>query len=383
MTGVDRVEQAYLARFLQDETPCFGLVRSAVGFLVLDRGSMSLLHAGQLNLTKTDLIGRIAWRRDPARGRAEAAVRRLAIARCARRNLDRTLRQHLPPGATYFNVGHANLDHQTLKQLRDAALRVVVLVHDTIPLDHLEFARPDTVAQFRRKMQAVSNYADLVIHTTHDARAKTDRHLAKFGRLPNGIVVNLGVPTPFADVAMVPTGIDLNQPYFICIGTIEPRKNHGFLLDLWENLGTSPDVPQLLIVGGRGWASAELFARLDALPTDHPVKLLTGLPDSAVAALLQNSIALLFPSNAEGFGLPVVEAAAMGVPVITSKLAVIKELIGDYAVYLDVSDIYSWMETIKSHAGAASGRGTGKKAPRIFQNTPSWADHFKAVLTNL
>jgi glycosyltransferase involved in cell wall biosynthesis len=105
---------------------------------------------------------------------------------------------------------------------------------------------------------------------------------------------------------------------------------------------------------------------------------MSGLPDSAVAAVLQNARALLFPSLAEGFGLPPVEAAAMGVPVVASNLSVIRELLGDFAVYLDVTDSYSWMQTIRTLADASP-----KTMGRKKVNPPNWADHFKTVLSGL
>lgn len=277
-------------------------------------------------------------------------------------------------GATYLNVGHANLTDRSLAAIRDAGLTVAVMVHDTIPLDHPAYARPDTVAPFRTKMAAVSRHANRVIHTTHDARAKTDAQLAALGRVPPGIVAALGVPVPQPGV--LPEGIPTDRPYFITIGTIEPRKNHALLLDIWDQLG--PDAPRLFIIGGRGWADPALLARLDRLPPDGPVRVLSGLDDSALAALLQNARALLFPSLAEGFGLPPVEAAAMGVPVVASNLAVIRELLGEFAVYLDVTDSYSWLETIQTLAA-----GSQQTTDRKTQSPPNWADHFKTVLTGL
>ena len=385
LTGIDRVEYAYLDHLLQTDRPVFGLVRTALGFVLLDRagcGQLAVLVRGDGVLGKTDLIGRLFLRRNPTRARAEAAVRRLAIARCARPFLAAMLRK-LPHGSSYLNVGHANLTARCMKQLHRAGLSIAIMVHDTIPLDHPEFARPGTLAPFRQKMAAVARHADFVIHTTYDARAKTEAQLARLGRVPDGVVANLGVPQPQPNPAVVPPGLNLTRPYFIAIGTVEPRKNYELLLDVWESFGAGPDTPRLFIVGGRGWASPDLFARLDALPPDHPVKFLSGLPDPAVAALLQNAVALLFPSHAEGFGLPVVEAAALGVPVITSNLRVIKELLGDYAVYLDVTDVYSWMETIKSHVIAAPQGEIGEIGPRRRKEPPQWADHFKIVLRDL
>ena len=385
LTGIDRVEYAYLDHLLRADRLLFGLVRTALGFVLLDRkgcAGLAALVRGDTALASADMIGRVLHRRNPLRGQAEAAARRFAIARSARPFLAHMLRR-LPDGSSYINVGHANLTARSLQHLHRAKLRLVVMVHDTIPLDHPEFARAGTVEPFRRKLAAVSRHADVVIHTTNDARTKTERHFARMGRVPGGITANLGVPQPEPKLSDLPPGLTVTQPYFVALGTIEPRKNHRLLLDIWDHFGTGPDVPRLFIIGGRGWASADLFARLSALPPEHPVKLLPGLSDSAVTALLGGATALLFPSHAEGFGLPVVEAAVLGVPVITSNLPVIKELLGDNAVYLDVTDIYSWIETIKTHTDAVRHGDRDATRQKNRKDPPKWADHFKIVLKDL
>ena len=150
------------------------------------------------------------------------------------------------------------------------------------------------------------------------------------------------------------------------------------LLDIWEKL---PNPPRLYIVGGRGWSNEAITARLDALPPGSPVQELTGLPDGAVASLLQGAQALLFPSHAEGFGLPALEAAALGTPVIAADLPVFRELLGDFAVYLNVTDSYSWLETISQ---LATTELTGAEwAVRLRKTPPNWAEHFKNVLTRV
>lgn len=368
MTGVYRVEFAYLEQFLRLDMPCLGLARTALGFLLLDRTAMTALRNGTLDLTRNDLIGRIAWRRDPARGRAEAALRRLAIVRCTKRGLARLLKSHLPPGSSYFNTGHANLDDRSLAQIHAAGLKIAVLVHDTIPLDHPEFARPDTVEPFRRKMQVVASHADLVIHTTDATRALTEAQLARLGRVPDGITANLGVPVAQPITTDTPV-----KPYFVTLGTIEPRKNHALLLNLWAQM---PNPPGLLILGARGWSNAAVFARLDALPDDSPIHERAGLTDGQIAFLLQGAQGLLFPSFAEGFGIPALEAASLGTPVVTSDLAVFQELLREFAVYLDVADSYSWMETISRLA-------TVGITNRATKTPPNWAEHFKLVLSRM
>ncbi len=384
-TGIDRVEYAYLQMVLAQGGPEFGpefgpafgpafaLVRTGFGFVLLNRAGMAGLAAritGAVPLGRADLLGRLAHRRDPLRARAEADVRRLAVARVAGPWLGRMIGRYLPQGGRYFNIGHANLTGAVMRAVRAAGLRITVLVHDTIPLDHPQYCRPDTIEGFRAKMRVVALYADLVVHTSRDARARTEAQLATLGRVPPGVVANLGVPVPVPDDTAV--GV---APYFVALGTIEPRKNHALLLEVWERLG--PAAPMLYVLGARGWATPAVFARLEALVRLGRVREMPGLADGAVAGLIAGAQALLFPSHAEGFGLPALEAAALGTPVISADLAVVRELLGNNAVYLDVTDSYSWMETILRLS----------KAPETALNQnnwfvpPNWAAHFKIVLS--
>lgn len=371
LTGVDRVEFAYLSHLLTLDQPLFGLVRTRLGFLLLDHAGMTTLRAlvlGDLPLGRADLLGRLSHRSTPRRAQTEATLRRLCIARAPRPFLGRLLR-HLPRGSGYVNIGHANLTDRSLRAIHKAGLRIAVLIHDTIPLDFPQYCRPETLPEFARKLAAVSRHADLVIHTSQAARSLTDRHFARLGRTPAGIVARLGVPAPQPDSTPPPPA-----PYFVTLGTIEPRKNHALLLDVWERLPAPR--PMLYILGARGWENHAVFARLDALPPDAGVIERHGLTDSAVASLLAGATAFLFPSHAEGFGLPPIEAAACGIPVISSNLPVIHELLADYAVYLDATDVYSWVETITALA-QASKTDSGQK--RRF-DPPSWTEHFKTVL---
>ncbi len=373
MTGVDRVEFAYLSHLLTLETPLFGLVRTAAGFLLLNRagaqGVAALVMGGVLR--KADLLSRLTNRKNPVRARAEASVRALAVARAPRNMLGWLLRR-LPDGASYLNVGHSNLTDPVLHVLH-RRFRVTVLVHDCIPLDHPGYARPDTVDGFAAKLTAVAAHADLVIHLTAVARNLTEAHLRRFGRLPAGVVSPLGVPVPQPDPTALPATLDLTAPYYIVLGTIEPRKNHALLVQVWQQLGRSGAPPRLYVVGNRGWADPALFDQLAVTPG---VQVLSGLSDGAVAALLQGAAALLFPSLAEGFGLPPVEAAALGTPVIASHLPVLHEVMGDYPVYLDAADSYSWVETIE-----AQGRGALRQGDIGLRRVPpTWEAHFNTVL---
>ncbi|SEN31365.1 Glycosyltransferase involved in cell wall bisynthesis [Pseudorhodobacter antarcticus] len=378
-TGVDRVEAAYLAHLLAHPCPCFALLRSKMGFLLLGRPGMqafSGLMSGQIPLPPADMLSRLTRRRDPILARAETALRRLAIARALPHRLGHMMRAHLPRGVSYLNTGHANLSHKTLATIKSSGAQVSVLLHDTIPLDHPEYTRASTIAGFDAKLAATAAHADLVIHSAAVTRHQTETHLARHGRIPPGVVASLGL------TALHPTTLPPRaKPYFVTLGTIEPRKNHGFLLDLWDQMHrTMPgaDIPDLLILGRRGWENAAVFARLDALHRhDQTVFELPNLPDDHVAGLLQNASALLFPSHVEGFGLPPLEAASLGVAVILPPLPIYRETLGDYPVYASLEDSYSWLETIiRLTDGKSAQDRQEKRALRL----PQWADHFNTVL---
>lgn len=386
-TGVDRVEAAWLRHLLTLETPLFGLVRSAAGFLLLDRtGSQAVadLTTGALAPVSPDLIGRLLLRHDPLRAATEARLRGAALARCTRPGLTRMLRRHLPRGVSALNLGHANLTATVLRALHDGpGAQVTVLVHDTIPLDHPRFTRPGIPEDFARKMLAVSAHADRVIHTAQTTRHATEAHMSRMGRLPPGIVAHLGVdPPPSGDL---PPGLALDRPYFIALGTIEPRKNHALLLDVWDDLARAHPadaVPDLLILGRRGWQNRAVFDRLDALRgPDARVHELPGLPDAAVGALLRGARALLFPSHAEGYGLPPLEAAALGVPVIASPLPVLRELLADYPVYASALDRYAWANYIWTLTQSVGASGAGEALEGRAIRPPCWREHFKKVLS--
>ena len=355
------MELAYLDHFLTAGDPLFGLVRTGFGYLLLDRngcGAFAGLYHGQGVMPKA-----WAWMLlDPTRHAALHWVRRRAIAR--RRKIAGLLRK-LPRPCIYWNVGHANLSADTLAGM--AGIKSAVLIHDTIPLDHPQYCRPDQVAPFAHKIAATAQYADLVIHISKDARTKTEAHFAKRGRVPPGVTAHLGL-----NLGQVQT-LPQTDPYFVALGTIEPRKNHALLFDIWER-HQDGEIPPLHVIGAKGWADPDLFAQMDRLIARNLVIHHPNLSDPAAMCLLAGAQALLFPSLAEGFGLPPLEAAALGVPVIASDLPVLREVLGDLAVYLDVTDRYSWQDAI------AAFRRNGGATQNHFR-PPTWSQHFKTVLT--
>jgi len=274
-----------------------------------------------------------------------------------------TQRPRLDPGFTYLNVGHSNLKPQVLARLRRRGMaRFVALIHDVIPMDHPELCRVDQVAPARARLRHVAQQADAVIAVSKHAAQQIAAQCQTMGRVPQMTVAHPGV-------TLGPCACPDRLPYFVAIGTIEPRKNLSLLLDVWERFGA--DGPVLHLVGQRGWEDPAVLARLEALQ-GQGCKIIehTGLGDDRVQALLGGARALLFPTLAEGFGIPLYEARGIGVPVIASDLAVLREDGSAQTQYLPTDDPHAWYDAICAACA---------RRPVTPQPVPSWQAHFAKV----
>lgn len=379
LTGIDRVEAAWLAHIADHQHLL--LCRVSRGQLLLPPAAGPVI----LNWITGDTGGlpaRSGWRerlagRSDTAARAMTALRRMAIASSGRdgTGVARKARALLPAGAAYLNVGHANLDRALLANL--AGFRRAIMIHDTIPLDHPEYTREGQADKFRTRFMTAMSLADQIIAISDATAARIDlwrRRLAVTHRAPI-MTAHIGTTLTPPDPSRIPADFDLSRPFFLALGTIEPRKNHALLLDVWDQLARrqpAGQIPQLFILGRRGWNNAPVFARLDRLPSDGPIVERAGLSDGAVAALLEKSHALLMPSRAEGFGLPLTEAAGRGIPVLCSPLPVAREILGDHATYLPPDAPDEWAITITQLAS-----GDPIRMNRL--EIPDWDSHFRRV----
>jgi glycosyltransferase involved in cell wall biosynthesis len=281
-----------------------------------------------------------------------------------------------------FNTSYLWTEHSSYAlQLRTFGARPVYFVHDLIPITHSEYFRPgQRLAHFRRMRVALTTGFGIIVNS-RDTRDAVLRHAEAEGvQCPPIVVAPLA---PAVQHSVAPGARPIAEPYFVVLGTIEPRKNHLLLLHVWreliQRLGAH-SVPRLYVIGQRGWECENVVDLLERCePLKGVVMERNDCNDLELGTLLHHAQALLMPSFAEGFGLPVAEALAAGVPVVVSDLPAIREIAGDVPDYVDPLDGMRWAEVVCEYAKPNSSR-RASQIERMRNHRPStWAQHFEAV----
>lgn len=136
----------------------------------------------------------------------------------------------------------------------------------------------------------------------------------------------------------------LDRPYLLHVGTLEPRKNHRFLLEVFERLEAFDG--DLVLCGMRGWKNEEFEARLEASPARDRILFPDYVSDADLPALYAGASAFLFPSLYEGFGLPPIEAMRCGCPVVSSPGGSLAEVVKPGGIVVDAFDADAWADAI-------------------------------------
>lgn len=353
-TGVDRVSLQYLQHFADR---AYALIRFAGRWVELGRGDSQLVFGLLLN---GDPSGRTILRRCVARAYALA-----------------WRRQHC---GVLFNTGHSGLDREGYaKRVARRGLKPVFFLHDLIPISHPEYCRAGEAERHHRRLDTMLSVGKGLIVNSAATRDEL------FAYAENR---NVAIP-PCAVAMLAPAKLPdslprrpLEKPYFVVLGTVEPRKNHLLLLHLWRQLVAElgDSAPQLVVVGQRGWECEQVVDLLDrCVALQGHVTELPRCDDRELATWLAHAQALLFPSFIEGFGMPLVEALMLGVPVIASDLPVFREIAGDIPCYLDPLDGAAWQRAVLEYMSLQSASREAQVARMAGYAPPTWEQHFEVV----
>lgn len=361
--GIDRVAYAYLAHF-----------GSRARAVVQYRGTIRTLTPHH----SAALVGLL----QPG----TAAGFRSRLAALAPPALLAASNRTIAPGALYLNVSHTDLDLPAQWDwIRLHGLRAICMIHDLIPIRHPEFCLPRAVARHtERVVRTLAGASGIIANsrTTADCLASfaADRGIAS-----PPVLATLIAGAGFLDRSDAAQGPAMPDPprngYFLCVSTIEPRKNHALLLDIWQRFAAAMGdaVPQLVLVGKWGALSDPVrwLIKSDAL-LQRQVRVLNDVTDAQLAPMMAQAIAVLQPSFAEGFGLPVCEALTMGTPVLASDLSSHREIAQGLATLLDPRDRAGWERAIEQLIRAPVLPAARQAAARAYV-APNWEEHFRRL----
>jgi len=167
-------------------------------------------------------------------------------------------------------------------------------------------------------------------------------------------------------------GLSITKPFLLFIGTLEPRKNIVRLIQAFERVaGEFPDFI-LVIAGKPGWGFDEIFTAMRTGEHRNRIRYLGFVTEVEKKALLSECEELIYPSLYEGFGLPVLEAMAMGAPVITSNISSLPEVTGEAAVLIDPFSVDDMTAAIRDMANSATRRRELSALGKQRASTFSW-----------
>jgi glycosyltransferase involved in cell wall biosynthesis len=265
----------------------------------------------------------------------------------------------------------------------------VFFLHDLIPLDFPEYWRERHRELFDRRVKTIFRRASALITSSASVRdrALEEMEARKIARVP---IYCAALPSP-TEIVLPQSDEDdalQSQPYFVVLGTIEPRKNHSLLLNVWRRLvSQAGPVPKLVVIGNRGWENENVVDMLERCTSiSNHVWEVAGLSNAGITRLLANARALLMPSFAEGYGLPLIEALSVGTPVVASDIPVFHEVTQERAIFRDPIDGLGWIEAIMALADLQSPDSCkAREQARCFRLTTSDAyfEGLEAFLSTL
>ena len=338
LSGIQRV-QCEIVRQLMD-LPQLGPIH----FIILKDGDgLGLIEASAL-LEVIELFGPVA-------------ASRTNLCMKIRALFDRALPCTLRTGDIFLTIGAfwavRGMGRQ-LQRLKNSGVIVGIFVHDIIPISDPEFFEARDVKVFVKAVVEALNFADFVLTSSSYNKTSLASHLAARNLKPLPVQV---VPlahelsksvTNGSEISDVVAGI-INGEFVLCAGTIEVRKNPIYLFHIWKLMVQSGrvNIPTLVFAGRKGWLVRDFIEQLEACNyLGGRIVILPNVTDVELDLLYRRCLLTMFPSFAEGWGLPVGESLAYGKVTLCAATSGIAEVAGEFADYLDPYNARSGLQQL-------------------------------------
>jgi glycosyltransferase involved in cell wall biosynthesis len=223
--------------------------------------------------------------------------------------------------------------------------KVVATIYDMSPVIFPQFHTSENRNTFARKLQHIRQHADVLIAISESTKRDIIEHLGfpetRIHVAYGGVDANFA---PLPDQAALRSTLakyGLREPgYILHVGTLEPRKNLVRLIEAYAQVRQRcGDVtPPLVLVGQNGWDSADIFTAVARHKLSDHVQIVGFVADADLPVIYNGATIFAYPSLYEGFGIPVLEAMACGVPVLTSTVSSLPEIVGDTGLLVEATD---------------------------------------------
>jgi glycosyltransferase involved in cell wall biosynthesis len=222
--------------------------------------------------------------------------------------------------------------------------KTIVIIHDLSFVHFPQYANPINLSDTTRFVPRAVKKASHVITISDNSRGEIMEHFKvspeKISIVYPAVDTSFFYKRPAVEVDIVRLKYKLPKKYLLFTGTLEPRKNITGILKAYEKLSLKTrEQYALVLAGGKGWKDEEISKYVDSLVAQGLKIILTGyVPDADLPSVYSGAALFVWPSHYEGFGIPLLEAMACGVPVITANNSSLPEVAGDAAILLNSND---------------------------------------------
>lgn len=282
------------------------------------------------------------------------------------------LLSRLPSSALDAAIGACDVFHCS-NLLRNAPrrARLTATIHDLTAWLLPECHTQATIRADREFAERVLRRADGIVAVSENTKRDAIRLLGipseKIRVIYQGVAETYFSVTP-ERIRQVKDGLGLTRPYFLFVGTIEPRKNVDTLLDAWEAMPADFHAEhELIIAGSPGWNSEKTMSRLRAVQDHRSVRYLGYVNEPDLPALTAAARAFVYPSLYEGFGIPVAQAMACGCAVIASNVSSLPEVLQGTGTLIDPRSASELRQALDNIPGPAARQAARERASTTFR----------------
>jgi alpha-1,2-rhamnosyltransferase len=278
-------------------------------------------------------------------------------------------------------------------QLRQSKVQVGAVVYDLIPITHPQFCDNYLVSCFKDWLRESASYVDDYLSISKTTSDHLQTYLKNYQLNPNAkhghfcLGSEIGLPQNQSTQVVRSKLIDIfsrkndNQHHvYLTVCTIEPRKNHQILLDVFDQLWQAGRDVRLCLIGKLGWLVDDLIDRIRNHPEyQRRLFMINDATDYELNFAYQHAWCLIFPSFAEGYGLPIVEAQFYGLPVLASDIPIHREIGGGSISYFDPYDAHNLKQKIDDFEQL----GIPAALKEANAQVHSWQDSAEALMNQI